>query len=60
MQIARWFSQYQTLVNEIVEGNYLQFTTEVWSPTEPSNDRTSNNNNNEIQTHSPMEKWMKR
>eukprot|EP00957_Ditylum_brightwellii_P027450 2074905-Ditylum_brightwellii.AAC.1 len=42
------------------DGNYLQFTTEVWSSTEPSTNKTSNNNNNERQTCSPMEKWMKR
>eukprot|EP00957_Ditylum_brightwellii_P043513 3298708-Ditylum_brightwellii.AAC.1 len=60
MKIARWLIQYQTLVNKIVEGNYLQFTTEVCSPTEPNNNTTSNNNDNERQIHPPMEKWMKR
>eukprot|EP00957_Ditylum_brightwellii_P019457 1467982-Ditylum_brightwellii.AAC.2 len=60
MQAARWLSRYQTLVNKIVEGNYLQFTTEVWSPMEPSTNKTSNNNANKRQIHSLMEKWMKR
>ena len=46
MQIACWLSQYQTLVNRIVEGDYLQFTMEVWSPTEPSTKEFINNNNN--------------
>eukprot|EP00957_Ditylum_brightwellii_P106324 8111824-Ditylum_brightwellii.AAC.1 len=62
MQIARWLSQYQTLVNRIVEGDYLQFTTEVWSPTEPITNESNNKNNknNKRQTCSQMEKWVKR
>eukprot|EP00957_Ditylum_brightwellii_P047893 3637461-Ditylum_brightwellii.AAC.1 len=59
MQIVLWLSQYQTLVNKIAEGDYLQFTTEVWSPMEPNNNTTSNNNNKR-QAHSLMEKWLKR
>eukprot|EP00957_Ditylum_brightwellii_P185558 14127304-Ditylum_brightwellii.AAC.1 len=44
-------------------GDYLQFTTEVWSPTEPSTNESNNSNNNkdnEQQIYSPMEKWVKR
>eukprot|EP00957_Ditylum_brightwellii_P067984 5161772-Ditylum_brightwellii.AAC.1 len=61
MQIAQWLSRYQTLVNQIVEDDYLQFTMEVWSPMEPCTNKSdnNNNNNNEQQTCSPMEKWLK-
>eukprot|EP00957_Ditylum_brightwellii_P126761 9662385-Ditylum_brightwellii.AAC.1 len=60
--ITHWLSHYQTLVNRIVEGDYLQFTMEVWSPTDPSTDESNNNNNedNKQQTRSPIEKWVKR
>eukprot|EP00957_Ditylum_brightwellii_P010673 808274-Ditylum_brightwellii.AAC.1 len=60
MQVARWLSRYQTLVNKIVEGDYLQFIMEIWSSMEPSINKISNNNINDRQTHSPMEKWMQR
>eukprot|EP00957_Ditylum_brightwellii_P179747 13692892-Ditylum_brightwellii.AAC.1 len=58
MQIAQWLSQYQTLVNKVVEGDYLQFKMEVCPPIEASTNRTSGEAI-EIRTHSPMEKWLK-
>eukprot|EP00957_Ditylum_brightwellii_P086888 6612875-Ditylum_brightwellii.AAC.1 len=33
VRIARWLEDFQPWVNELTGGDYLQFTTEIWNPT---------------------------
>eukprot|EP00957_Ditylum_brightwellii_P189825 14451391-Ditylum_brightwellii.AAC.1 len=35
--IQQWLQKYQHLVNELAEGDYLQFTTELWKPLPTNN-----------------------
>eukprot|EP00957_Ditylum_brightwellii_P164000 12486736-Ditylum_brightwellii.AAC.1 len=52
-----WLCWYQTLVNLIVRGTYLQFTTELWEPTEFRNEfECVYEDKGE---DAPMEKWLK-
>eukprot|EP00957_Ditylum_brightwellii_P206393 15348219-Ditylum_brightwellii.AAC.1 len=32
VRIARWLEDFQYWVNELTGGDYLQFTTEIWNP----------------------------
>eukprot|EP00957_Ditylum_brightwellii_P162801 12397274-Ditylum_brightwellii.AAC.1 len=56
-KIANWLHRYQTLINRIVGGGFLQFTTEVWEPTafQDKFDRLQ-----KVKTRSaPEAKWLK-
>eukprot|EP00957_Ditylum_brightwellii_P018357 1382199-Ditylum_brightwellii.AAC.1 len=33
VRIAQWLEEFQSWVNELTGGDYLQFTTEIWNPT---------------------------
>eukprot|EP00957_Ditylum_brightwellii_P053547 4057531-Ditylum_brightwellii.AAC.1 len=33
VRIAQWLEDFQSRVNELTRGNYLQFTAEIWNPT---------------------------